>query len=86
MIITSNADAKAILPLRIFPNPVNDQFYIDGIQNEYTYSIVDFTGKTADRNVTSEKYISVASLTEGVYVIRIEQKGNLYQARFAVMK
>ena len=86
VIITSNADAKAILPLRIFPNPVNDQFYVDGIQNEYTYSIVDFTGKTADRNVTSEKYISVASLTEGVYVIRIEQKGNLYQARFAVMK
>ncbi len=86
VIITATADAKTILPLRIFPNPVDDQFFVDGIENEYTYSILDFTGRTLDRNVTNEKYVSVSSLTEGVYVIRIEQEGKVYMTRFVVMK
>lgn len=86
VIITATADAKAILPLRIFPNPVSDAFYVDGIDNEYTYSILDFTGKIVVRNVTSDNYVSVSSLSEGVYVIRIEQDGKVYMTRFVVMK
>ena len=86
IVITATSNASALLPLKIYPNPVSDQFSVDGIEGEYTYSIFDFTGKALLQNATSEKYISVASIPEGVFVIRIEQDGKVFMTRFAVMR
>lgn len=86
IIISATSTTGNILPLNLYPNPAKDQLFIDGIDGEYTFSILDFTGKMLSRQVTNAKYISVSSLTEGIYVMRLEQKGKLYMARFAVMK
>ena len=86
LVISATSKTNALLPLGIYPNPVNDKFYVQGIENEFIYSVLDFTGKTLIRDVTSEKYISVSSLAAGIFVIRIEQDGKVYQARFAVVK
>jgi photosystem II stability/assembly factor-like uncharacterized protein len=86
VIISAVSKDDAISPLHLYPNPVSDQFFLDGIEGEFTYSIFDFTGKPLMRNVTSEKNISVVSFPEGVYVIHIKQDRKVYMTRFVVMK
>ena len=86
IVITATSNAGALLPLKIYPNPVSDQFFVDGVEGEFTYSIFDFTGKSMMQKVTGEKNISVSSLSEGIYVVRVEQKGKVFLTRFAVVK
>jgi len=86
VIISATSKIDNFLSLNLYPNPAKDQITIEGIENKFTYSIFDFTGKSLMREITSEKNISISSLTEGVYVIRIEQDGKVYMTRFVVMK
>ena len=53
---------------KIYPNPVSDVIYIDGIEGEAT--IIDLNGKIVQ--IISEKKTNLSALPSGVYFIEIK--------------
>ncbi len=86
VIVTSIWDAKDILEITTYPNPVKEEVFLQGIEGDFNYKIFDFTGSLVGQNSTTKQSISVGNLSEGVYVIRIKQNEKTYQARFVIMR
>jgi hypothetical protein len=66
--------------------PVNDMLHIKGEEREYDYSIIDFTGKMILHHSTNDNSISVSTLPEGIYLLKVEHRSQVYLARFVVMR
>lgn len=65
--------------LKIFPNPVSDGFYIEGLQsNSATLKIFDMYGRMHFNEKCGEKeYKNISALKNGIYIITIEDKNGL---------
>jgi hypothetical protein len=58
--------------ITLFPNPVTDGFRVKGLEGRAALTISDLTGKTMlSKTVEGDEYISVNSLSKGIYVIRM---------------
>ena len=66
-------DRKNMLELKIYPNPSVNHVYIDGIMENSSLSIYDYTGKLLRRTAvnTSTKWIDITSLENGMYLFVI---------------
>jgi len=53
----------------IFPNPVNDKLYIDGITN-FNFNIIDITGRII-KSGKNKSEIRVNDIPKGIYFVRI---------------
>ena len=84
VVVTSVNRNIKVLPITVYPTPVNEQLYIKGIEDSYAYTITDMTGSLVINNTAADKSINVSSLSEGIYILRIEQDDNVYMARFVV--
>jgi hypothetical protein len=84
--VTSLFNPAVTLPLEIYPMPVNDMLHIKGEEREYDYSIIDFTGKMILHHSTNDNSISVSTLPEGIYLLKVEHRSQVYLARFVVMR
>ncbi|MNK02257.1 hypothetical protein D3C87_200770 [compost metagenome] len=61
--------------LNIRPNPVNDHFFIDGLDVETEYSLVNNLGQLVLSGKTdSSSPVGIKDLQEGTYFIRIENR------------
>jgi len=59
--------------LEIYPNPVEEGFYVSGLQKETLLYVYDINGKMLLRTLTSNKHeISTKELPAGVYVVKVE--------------
>lgn len=68
---TNTIEAQNLI--RVYPNPVGDTLYLEGIENEVTFSIFSYAGTlVAKGNVSKQHSINVAKLTKGVYFIQID--------------
>ena len=70
-VLDTNATAvieNKIDPYRIYPNPVSDVIYIDGMEGKAT--IIDLNGKIVQ--IISEKKTNLSALPSGVYFIEIK--------------
>ena len=58
--------------VNIYPNPVTEGFYINGLKGTGTLTFTDLSGKVLlTKQINSNDYVSVGYLPKGVYVIRI---------------
>ncbi|MGY3793473.1 BspA family leucine-rich repeat surface protein [Aquimarina sp. 433] len=58
----------------LYPNPATDQFWITGVSGEAEVTFYDINGRMLQTiKVMNEQAISTTDLSEGVYLIRIEQ-------------
>ncbi len=86
IIVTSIWNTENILPLQTFPNPADNEIYIQGIEGDFDYKIFGITGSMALTRNSTALTIPVGSLTEGVYVLRIQQGVKIYQTRFVIIR
>ena len=68
------------------PNPAKEVLHVRGIAGDFDYTIFDYTGGLVIKHHSTEQSISVNQLSEGVYLIRIQKEGRIYQSRFVIMK
>ena len=54
----------------VFPNPANTMLYLSGVEEGTYYTLFDLLGRSVQTGFVSSPMISVASLTEGTYVLK----------------
>ena len=84
VILSSVDNGASILPLSVYPVPVNSTLYLKGITPGFDYTITDVAGALITRNSSAETSINVSTLPEGVYFLRLQQDQKSYMARFVV--
>ena len=63
--------------VKIYPNPVNDQFKLDGLNTEVSYEIYNSLGQMVKKgSIENDKPIQVNSLSKGQYHIKINDDNN----------
>jgi len=66
-------------PLKIFPNPTNDILRVESVEfANSSYKIFDINGRTINSGTISNHEVSLSSLTTGVYILEVSQKGQRY--------
>lgn len=65
--------------MKVYPNPVQDVLYIDGLEGEnLNYSVVDLAGRVLLQGVLdSDSSINVSGLIEGAYTLQLEKDGGV---------
>lgn len=66
--VSKNTKTDAVI---IYPNPATNQIWIQGINNEFEYTINDFTGKLL-MSGKSQNNINIDHLRMGVYLLNIK--------------
>jgi len=61
------------MPVTIYPNPTNDKWQIDNLENKNTLRLTDATGRTLwEKAITSTSYsVPAANLASGIYILYI---------------
>ena len=63
--------------VKIYPNPVNNQFKLDGLDKEMSYIIYNSLGQMVKKgSIENDKPIQVNSLSKGLYHIKISDNKN----------
>ena len=69
--------------LSVFPNPTSNALRISlPTAGEISICIISSTGQIVNQFNTSNREIQTRELTEGLYFMRIESKGKIYQKSF----
>ncbi len=78
----------AINSIHIYPNPANDFVTISNMPIGSTVRVLDVTGKVVySSKITSEQTtINTADFTNGIYLIRIDNNGNIANRKLVVNK
>ena len=68
--------------INIYPNPVTDGFRVNGIKEPSTISVFDINGGLLlTKLVDSNEYISLSSLSQGVYMVKISSKAETFETK-----
>jgi hypothetical protein len=69
--------------IRIFPNPVNEELYIENLQQGNSLEIWDLTGRILfNKMYSGENYIDVSSFTTGTYILIVRSRTDVMHFRF----
>jgi hypothetical protein len=82
---TGVADAeKGSGEMLVYPNPANDQLFIDGFPDtkKISFTIFDLLGKVVIRNSVYENFIDISILECGVYFIQMNDDENISTVKF----
>lgn len=72
--------------VKVFPNPVNNELHLVlPAEGEFTATIHSLTGQLVKQISSNSSEIELQDLQNGVYLLQINQHGNLYQQRFSKM-
>ena len=68
----------------VYPNPANDQLFIDGFPDtkKISFTIFDLLGKVVIRNSVYENFIDISILESGVYFIQMNDEENISTVKF----
>lgn len=76
LIIPVSAKTELEEQIKVYPNPVRDRIYINGISGNYNATVFDLSGRRRITVFNSQKsYIEVDQLKTGFYILEIEWKG-----------
>ena len=66
--------------LRVFPNPANDYFIIEGLNNHQNQvELIDLCGKTISvwNNIYNQDFLQIKGISPGTYYVKIYSDSNL---------
>lgn len=74
--------------ISVYPNPSIENMSIDNLPIGCSVSITDLTGKVLHNSVSESNLLSIrtSQLRNGVYLIRVENKGNSVYRKFVINK
>jgi hypothetical protein len=68
---------------RIYPNPVTDMLYMNGLNDETaTVTVFDVSGKMVMSQQLTNNMIDVSSLAKGIYILRVTTADSVHTNRF----
>ncbi len=89
-VITSvNNFSTNSLPISIYPNPAKESVIISNLPSGSTLSVTDITGKVVYSSVITNEQtttINTTDFTNGIYLIRIDNNGNVANRKLVVNK
>ncbi len=73
--------------IKIYPNPASDYFYVNIIK-KYNIQIFDLTGNLifTKNNCNKNSAININSLNKGIYVVRIESEGYIFNKKLVILQ
>ncbi|HTF82112.1 MAG TPA: sugar-binding protein [Cytophagales bacterium] len=71
-LITSVAGDAQQEQITLYPNPSKDQMLVQGVSGEFTYRIMDPTGRVLQSGGSSHSMIDIQQLASGIYGIWLE--------------
>jgi hypothetical protein len=84
-ISTSVENPNKLLSLQVLPNPVSNQFRINGLTDQAEITILDMTGKVCQKAlISSASVVLVDKLAKGMYVIHVSSDNKT--AKLKLMK
>ena len=72
-------DLRALDDLDIYPNPVQDNLYLETTEQNWDYQILNLQGQEMMQGEYQD-YIGVEGLPSGIYFLQLQQENDLYQA------
>ena len=77
--VTSVQDVQ-VLPLEVFPNPVQNELNISNVQG--SYKVMSITGVIMNQGVLQNSILDVSNYAQGVYFIEVVATDAIYQNTF----
>lgn len=86
---TLNLEKNELVDFKIYPNPSNGQFHIElpqGFAPNSEISIIDLTGRTMHKHLTSEKLIqlNLSELAAGNYILKLQNDQKVFTKNIAI--
>ena len=75
-------DNKASDKIKLYPNPVKSNLFVDGLPQNATVKIYDMRGKLLLSSKNGENQIDVNNLAKGVYSIQISGRNGITTKKF----
>jgi len=78
-------ETEAAEPIRLYPNPVSDNIYIESSENTGQVIISDITGRIMSKHTITGKTpqpVNIERLSPGAYLIKISTRTKTYTSRF----
>lgn len=76
-----NDNAK-VQTIQVYPNPATDVLNITKVSNKATYTIYNMTGQIVSIGKVSDNKVQVSRLEKGVYIIAIDNDGDIAKVKF----
>ena len=86
-VITQSTSVNAIKAqddFTIFPNPATSFINFSGIDRNTPFQVFNLTGEVVMAGSTSGNTLSVEPLSSGVYLLQVNEQGNIQTKRFVV--
>ncbi len=74
-----NANVSSV---QVYPNPATDVLNVSKVSNNATYSIYNVAGQIVAKGKIADNKVQVAKLQAGVYIISVEDNGNVEKVKF----
>ncbi|OJV56338.1 MAG: hypothetical protein BGO31_14720 [Bacteroidetes bacterium 43-16] len=68
--------------INVYPNPANDQLYVEGLSEFKNVIIVNSLGQEVAQPKTTKSFLSIEHLAPGVYFLKATGKDGLYTQKF----
>ncbi len=70
--------------IRLYPNPVNDQLYVSGINGTYKLSVLSSEGRLLQTETFENNATLTLNLSSGLYLVSIETEGKILTRKIIV--
>ncbi|WP_299181026.1 glycine-rich protein [uncultured Chryseobacterium sp.] len=81
--LMSTSEVRTKSSINIYPNPTTDFLNVTKVSDKATYQIYNVAGQLVSKGQMNGGAINVSALTNGTYVIAIEDKGSdLFKSKF----
>ncbi|MBH1960916.1 MAG: T9SS type A sorting domain-containing protein [Flavobacteriia bacterium] len=68
--------------VQVYPNPAADILNVSKVSNNALYAIYNVSGQLIAKGKITDNKVSVSKLQAGVYIISVEDKGNVEKVKF----
>jgi hypothetical protein len=72
--------------IQLYPNPAKDEVFIQGINQGFSFQLVDVSGKICLKGTTSGSKIDVKSIPNGIYFIDIQTNAGAYRKKLVIQR
>ena len=84
---TVSVEGLPLSNLKVFPNPVTDIVYIEGVQDKkLTFNLYSILGRSIDKGVLNTNSLDISLIPSGIYILRIADDNDLIYKDFKVVK
>lgn len=76
------ANDNEVSDFKVYPNPATDVLNVSKVSNNAIYSIYNVAGQIVAKGKIADNKVQVAKLQAGVYIISVEDNGNVEKVKF----